>query len=74
MVMTSNACMLGMAALLGGLTWQLGALAMFKLYFVPYWVNVVWLDVVTYLHHHASSDPEEKMPWYRCAAALLRPV
>lgn len=24
---------------------------MAKLYFVPYWINVMWLDVVTYLHH-----------------------
>lgn len=26
---------------------------------------VVWLDVVTYLHHHGPSDPEEEVPWYR---------
>jgi hypothetical protein len=25
-------------------------------------VNVVWLDVVTYLHHHGY---EKKVPWYR---------
>jgi hypothetical protein len=25
-------------------------------------LNVVWLDVVTYLHHHGY---EEKIPWYR---------
>lgn len=24
---------------------------MAKLYIVPYWINVMWLDVVTYLHH-----------------------
>lgn len=45
---------------------------MLKLYVVPYWLNVVWLDVVTYLHHHGSSDPEEKMPWYRGQVGLLR--
>jgi hypothetical protein len=27
----------------------------------------MWLDIVTYLHHHGSSNPTEKMPWYRCA-------
>jgi omega-3 fatty acid desaturase (delta-15 desaturase) len=25
-------------------------------------VNVVWLDVVTYLHHHGY---DKKVPWYR---------
>jgi omega-3 fatty acid desaturase (delta-15 desaturase) len=64
-VLTSNAFMLGMVGVLAAATFALGPLAMFNLYFVPYWVNVVWLDVVTYLHHHGSSDPTEKMPWYR---------
>ena len=36
-----------------------------NLYFVPYWINVVWLDIVTYLHHHGPSDANEKIPWYR---------
>lgn len=67
-VLTSNAFMVGMLAVLAACTVALGPLAMFKLYFVPYWVGVVWLDVVTYLHHHGSSDPNEKMPWYRCDA------
>lgn len=26
---------------------------------------VVWLDVVTYLHHHGPSDKDEEVPWYR---------
>lgn len=25
-----------------------------KMYFVPYWIFVMWLDVVTYLHHTAK--------------------
>ena len=25
----------------------------------------MWLDVVTYLHHHGPSDPVEEVPWYR---------
>jgi len=63
-VNTSNAFMLGMLGVLGLATAALGPLAVFNLYFVPYWVNVVWLDAVTYLHHHGASDGQ-KMPWYR---------
>ena len=29
------------------------------------WIFVMWLDVVTYLHHHGPSDKEEEVPWYR---------
>ena len=46
-------------------TLALGPVAMFNLYFMPYWVGVVWLDIVTYLHHHGSEDPGEQVPWYR---------
>ena len=69
-VRTSNAFNLGMVAVLAACTAALGPLAMFKLYFVPYWVNVVWLDVVTYLHHHGPQDAGEKIPWYRGKVAL----
>ncbi|CAM6026556.1 unnamed protein product [Sphagnum balticum] len=61
-VMTSTACWTAMLATLVGLTFIVGPLWMLKLYVVPYWVNVVWLDVVTYLHHHGY---EKKVPWYR---------
>lgn len=30
---------------------KFGFLFMAKMYMVPYWINVMWLDVVTYLHH-----------------------
>lgn len=30
--------------------------------FANWQINVVWLDVVTYLHHHGY---DEKVPWYR---------
>ena len=53
-----------MAAVLGGFTIALGPLAMFNLYFMPYWINVIWLDLVTYLHHHGP-ETETKIPWYR---------
>ena len=55
----------GMLAVLAASTLWLGPVAMLKLYVLPYWINVVWLDVVTYLHHHGPSDASEKMPWYR---------
>ncbi|EFJ45013.1 hypothetical protein VOLCADRAFT_76038 [Volvox carteri f. nagariensis] len=64
-VLTTNAYLLGMVAVLVACTVKLGPLAMLNLYFLPYWINVVWLDVVTYLHHHGSHDMNEKMPWYR---------
>lgn len=40
---------------------KFGFLFVAKLYFVPYWINVAWLDVVTYLHHtdkEVSQDRE----------------
>lgn len=64
-VLTTNAYLLGMLAILAACTVKLGVPAMFCLYFVPYWIGVMWLDIVTYLHHHGSSDVAEKMPWYR---------
>ena len=65
--------MLGMVALLAGFTVALGPLAMFNLYFMPYWINVMWLDAVTYLHHHGPED-EEKIPWYRGEVAPPPPL
>ncbi|GBF89180.1 omega-3 fatty acid desaturase [Raphidocelis subcapitata] len=67
MVLTSDACLVGMLAVLAACTAKLGVVAMFNLYFVPYWVFVAWLDMVTYLQHHGSNDPAEKLPWYRGA-------
>ncbi|TXG50114.1 hypothetical protein EZV62_025989 [Acer yangbiense] len=61
-VLTSTACWTAMAALLGYLSFQLGHLQMLKLYFIPYWIFVLLLDLVTYLHHHCHED---KLPWYR---------
>ncbi len=61
MVLTSNAFMIGMCALLAAGVATLGPITMINLYFLPYWVFVAWLDVVTYLHHHGPSDPEEQV-------------
>ena len=54
-----------MVAVLAAVTVKLGPLMTLALYGVPYWVNVAWLDAVTYLHHHGSSDENEQIPWYR---------
>nr|QCQ29193.1 omega-3 fatty acid desaturase [Camellia fraterna] len=61
-VITSTACWTAMAALLVGLSFVMGPIQLLKLYGVPYAIFVMWLDLVTYLHHHGH---EEKLPWYR---------
>ncbi|CAI0539602.1 unnamed protein product [Linum tenue] len=61
-VITSTVCWTAMAALLVGLTFVMGPMQMLKLYGIPYWGFVMWLDFVTYLHHHGHDD---KLPWYR---------
>jgi omega-3 fatty acid desaturase (delta-15 desaturase) len=64
-VETTNKYLLAMLGVLALCTVKLGVPMMLGLYVVPYWLGVVWLDVVTYLHHHGSHDENEKMPWYR---------
>ncbi|KAF0934760.1 hypothetical protein E2562_028618 [Oryza meyeriana var. granulata] len=61
-VLTSTASWLAMVGSLAGLTFVMGPLKMLKLYAVPYMIFVMWLDFVTYLHHHGHED---KLPWYR---------
>ncbi|ERN13954.1 hypothetical protein AMTR_s00021p00138650 [Amborella trichopoda] len=61
-VITSTLCCSAMAALLAKLAWIMGPTQILKLYFVPYLIFVMWLDFVTYLHHHGY---EKKLPWYR---------
>ncbi|XWS74012.1 hypothetical protein CRYUN_Cryun02cG0178900 [Craigia yunnanensis] len=62
LVMTSTACWTAMAILLAYLSFAIGPTQVFKLYGVPYLFFVVWLDLVTYLHHHGH---EQRLPWYR---------
>lgn len=64
LIVTTNAYLLGMYAILGLCTAKLGLLTMFNLYIMPYWCFVMWLDFVTYLHHHGAED-DERVPWYR---------
>jgi len=70
---TSNKFLKGMWAVLAVSTLALGPLAMINLYAVPYWINVVWLDAVTYLHHHGPHD-NEPVPWYRGKVTALASV
>ncbi len=58
----STFCWAAMVVLLGFLTYQWGLIWLVKYYLMPYIVFVVWLDLVTYLHH---TDPD--IPWYRGA-------
>jgi len=59
-VLTSTICCTLMVGLLVGLGIQHGIGFVFKFYFVPYVVFVMWLDVVTFLHH-----TDVDVPWYR---------
>ncbi|KAL7147879.1 hypothetical protein ABFS83_06G138900 [Erythranthe nasuta] len=61
-VITSTVCWTAMVALLAGLSFVFGPLQILKLYGIPYLGFVMWLDLVTYLHHHGHED---KLPWYR---------
>lgn len=64
-VLTSNSFMIGMLGVLTVAGFKLGLPMLVNLYIIPYWIFVVWLDVVTYLHHHGSNDVNERLPWYR---------
>lgn len=61
-VVISTICWSIMAALLVYVSFLAGPVLVLQLYGVPYWVFVMWLDIVTYLHHHGY---EQKLPWYR---------
>jgi len=67
MVLTSNACLVGMLGVLTAGAVALGPLAMAQLYLIPYLIGVAWLDLVTYLHHHGPDEAHADMPWYRGA-------
>ncbi|TYI73274.1 hypothetical protein E1A91_D07G119400v1 [Gossypium mustelinum] len=62
LVMMSTACWSTMAIILAYVSFTVGPSHMFKLYGIPYLIFVIWLDLVTYLHHHGH---EQKLPWYR---------
>lgn len=59
-VITSSICWGAMVVLLAVLGLKFGLLFLVKYYLVPYVIFVIWLDLVTYLHH-----TEDDIPWYR---------
>ncbi|KAK4786495.1 hypothetical protein SAY86_003184 [Trapa natans] len=61
-VTLSTSCWTAMAAVLLCACFVFGPTRVFKIYGVPYLIFVMWLDLVTYLHHHGH---ENKLPWYR---------
>ncbi|GAV66603.1 FA_desaturase domain-containing protein/DUF3474 domain-containing protein [Cephalotus follicularis] len=62
LVITSTICWTIMVALLAYLSFLYGPVQILKLYGVPYLIFIMWIDFVTYLHHHGH---EQKLPWYR---------
>ena len=59
-VITSTTCIVLFVGFLAGVGFICGPLFLFNFYVMPYLVFVVWLDLVTYLHH-----TEADIPWYR---------
>ena len=59
-IVTSSVLWIAMVGLLGFLTYQWGWMWLLKYYAGPYIVFVMWLDLVTFLHH-----TESDIPWYR---------
>ena len=59
-VLTSTVCWILMLAFLTSVGGYYGFGFLFKYYLMPYIVFVVWLDLVTFLHH-----TDVDIPWYR---------
>lgn len=59
-VITSSLLWTLMLGFLGWLTYEHGWMFLLKYYVGPYVVFVIWLDLVTFLHH-----TEQSIPWYR---------
>jgi acyl-lipid omega-3 desaturase len=59
-VITSSICCAVMVGLVAAGTFTWGWLWLVKFYLVPYLGFVVWLDLVTFLHH-----TDDDIPWYR---------
>ncbi|MEM9905337.1 MAG: fatty acid desaturase [Cyanobacteria bacterium P01_D01_bin.44] len=59
-VLTSTICCSLMLVFLAGVSFQFGLFFLAKYYVMPYIVFVMWLDLVTFLHH-----TEDDIPWYR---------
>jgi hypothetical protein len=69
-VVTSDLYLIAMYSTLLYCMYCFGGGTVARLYWAPWLVFVVWLDLVTYLHHHGlPTDSTEKMPWYRCVTS-----
>ncbi|MDB9527283.1 fatty acid desaturase [Oscillatoria sp. CS-180] len=58
-VLTSTCWIIGMVCFLGWLGYQYGLGFLTTYYLIPYVIFVIWLDLVTWLHH-----TEADIPWY----------
>jgi omega-3 fatty acid desaturase (delta-15 desaturase) len=58
-VLTSTLCLVVMVGILATIGYQYGLWFLVKYYGVPYIIFVIWLDLVTLLHH-----TEADIPWY----------
>jgi acyl-lipid omega-3 desaturase len=59
-IVVSTTCWIAMVGFLGALTYAYGWAFLLKYYLGGYVVFVIWLDLVTFLHH-----TEADIPWYR---------
>ena len=59
-IVTSTALWTLFVGFLGWIGFQFGVVFLIKFYVMPYLVFVMWLDLVTFLHH---TEPD--IPWYR---------
>lgn len=59
-VITSTTCLVLFVGFLAWIGFAVGPIFLLKFYIMPYLVFVVWLDLVTFLHH-----TEADIPWYR---------
>lgn len=69
MVVTSDIGLAIMYSILAYAMFAFGGGVVARLYWAPWLVYIVWLDTVTYLHHHGVPEGSDKMPWYRYAWA-----
>eukprot|EP00879_Flechtneria_rotunda_P020123 GHRR01021163.1.p1 GENE.GHRR01021163.1~~GHRR01021163.1.p1 ORF type:complete len:384 (+),score=68.40 GHRR01021163.1:70-1221(+) len=67
MVVTSDVCLAVVYSALLCCMYAFGGGVVARLYWAPWLVYIVWLDTVTYLHHHGVQEHADKMPWYRGA-------
>jgi omega-3 fatty acid desaturase (delta-15 desaturase) len=61
----SSAAVLAMVVTLIASCFAVGLKAVLMYYGLPWLVFTVWLDAVTYLHHHGPEGDGEPVPWYR---------